>query len=115
VNKQLSSNLSYSDGPIDVSAVANMNALNLKGCSATNFNSCNVQTLDIRKCGFGGSPFSDVLGGVQNLLWLDAHNGDVYLGNNDDDDNNESDYFLYDDDDDDDDDSYLHSEDEGHE
>jgi hypothetical protein len=90
VNIQLSLNLSSSEGPIDVSAVANMNALNLRGCRVTDFTSCNVQTLDIRKCGFGFAPFPDVLGGVQNLLWLDSHDGDVYLSDNDEDDDDES-------------------------
>jgi hypothetical protein len=105
VNKQLSLNLSNLESRIDMSVIANVNALNLKGSrNVVNFSSLGkVQTLDIRKCDSNQFDFS-VFGGVQNLLWLDAHDGDDFHDDDDDNDDDDDDDEDEDDDDDDDDD-----------
>jgi hypothetical protein len=111
-NKQLSLDLSFSQGRIDVRTIANVNALNIRGCHELR-NSIymlgNIQTLNITKCDFSQFDCS-VLDGVQNLLWLNAHNGDIYnyiyRGEDDDDDDDDNDDNDDDNDDNDDYDDY---------
>jgi hypothetical protein len=104
VNKQLSLNLSLIFSlRIDINAIANVNALNLRGSrNVVNFSSLGrVRTLDIRKCDNAEFDFS-VFGGDQNLLWLQAHDGNIFHIDTDNDD--------YDDEngDDHDDDKFYH-------